>query len=205
MNVIKNIRLKISNLFNKNTPTTDRTTTSGSFVSNLQKLKNQDLSGQEEIDILRHLAGLGKLRHQSALEKAHQQLVDEEVDKEYKRLLKDPAVIQKAKENAIEKAEAQMKEDEYALAVANAMEGRHRKIVDEEKAFRFNWKKFSKSSIKKRDPEVKDFRKFLIKYDYVAKDLLKEIAVTAIFVDNEITNFNIFRIEMMRIDNLQTQ
>ena len=198
MNVIKNICLSISDLFKKKPPTATNT----SFVSNISKLKNEHLSEQEELNIMRHLAGLGKLRQQSALEKAHLKLVDMEVDKEYKQLLKDPGTIEKAKKDALAMAQHQLERNENALAMANAMEGRYQKIQDEKDAFDKSWSKYAKRHIKKRDPKATDFAKFLIKHDYIEKKLLDEIDVTAIFYDNEISNFNEFRIELKRVNEL---
>lgn len=199
MNLIKNIRLKFSNFFSKKElPTIDT-----SIVSNITKLKNEHLSEQEELDIMRHLAGLGKLRQQSALEKAHQKLIATEVDKEYKRLLKDPGTIEKAKKDAADKAQYQLERDENALAMATAMEGRNQKIHGEKNAFDESWSKYAKRHIRKRDPKAADFAKFLIKHDYIEKDLLDEVAVTAIFYDNEISNFNEFRIELKRVNELE--
>ena len=129
MNIIK----KISEFFTKKEqPTIPVESTPRDFRQYQMMGFNTKTDGAtfaEELDILRYLSGIAVIRKESATEIAYQKLFNAEIEKECVRILKSSRELTELRVNAIEKAADQLERDEGALAMANAMEGRRRKMT----------------------------------------------------------------------------
>ena len=185
MNLLNTIRLKISNFFYPN-------------HSVIDQLTKQFLP--KNIKRLHQLCGIINPKSKSAIERARIKAEEEETALEYDKLRKNSRRVDALKKWAVLEAEKRLKSNELALATADAMEQRNKKIEEEKIAFDEGWAKYVKKHIKKRDPKAIDFAKFLVKYDFVTDKLLDDVAVTAIFHDNKIFNFRQFRLELKRVN-----
>lgn len=195
MNLFNTIRLKFSNFFSNKKSKIELNVKHDTIV--------EALSMKKELELLQYLSGISKMRTESAVVNAYQKLLAEEVNIEYNVLKNSAGELKKIREKAKYKAICELANAENALAIANVMDGRNRKIQDEKNVFQDSWSKYAKKNIRKRDPRAKDFAKFLIKYDYIESRMLDEISVTALFSDNKIVNFNEFRIELKRVNKLE--
>lgn len=189
MNIIKKIRLKVSNFFFPN---------AAIFY---QPLINQFLP--KNIERLQRLAGIIVPKTKFAMEKARIKAEEEEFALEYDKLRKNQRRVGEIKKWAVVEAARRLKNSELALATADAMEERNKRVKKENDTFDTAWTKYSKKNIKKRDPKAKDFAKFLVEDSYLDKKLLDEIAISAIFYDNKIYNFRQFRSELNRVKLLK--
>ncbi len=197
MNIIKKIRLSLSRFFKIQKPIKPFVVDNifiKEFAAETFSAKNRDR--------LLHLAGIGPQAKKSAAERAHNKLQAKELDLEYKKLLYLPNKVAAIKKWAVAEAANKIEQSELALAMAEAMEERNRRVEKENSTFDEAWTKYAKKNIKKRDPKAKDFAKFLVELSYLDKELLDEVAVSAIFFDNKIFNFRQFRSELNRVKAL---
>jgi len=184
MNIIKKIRLSLSRFFYPN----------HAIIDQIHKRFLID-----DVKHLQRLAGVILPKSKSSMERARIKAEEEELALEYDKLRKNQRRVDAIRKWAAVEAEKRLKSTELALATADAMEQHNKNIKLENDTFDKDWTKYSKKNIKKRDPKAKDFAKFLVENNYLDKELLDDVAVSAIFFDNTIFNFRQFRSEMNRV------
>ena len=97
-----------------------------------------------------------------------------------------------------QKTESQKFDDLYKrMSEANAKGIEKIQRCGEEKRFNHSWIQYWNQ--KQPQPDSEDFKNYLLEEQGLTKEQIDEISVSAVFVDNNITNFDEFLDEMTRV------